>query len=133
MPLDRVTRRLQIERQFPAGPVQVLYGVNLAVSPGEILGVVGESGSGKSVTALSIMRLLRPPGRVIGGRVEFDGRDLLTASPRDMRAVRGADVSMIFQNPRSSLNPVFRVGRTLREVLKVHEGLKGDAAERRAI
>jgi oligopeptide/dipeptide ABC transporter ATP-binding protein len=116
-----------------AGPVQVLYGVTLAVAPGEILGLVGESGSGKSVTALSVMRLLRPPGRVTGGRVEFDGRNLLDATPREMREVRGAEISMIYQNPRSSLNPVLRIGKTLREVLKVHERLKGDAADNRAI
>jgi oligopeptide/dipeptide ABC transporter ATP-binding protein len=117
----------------PGGIVQVLYGVDLVVNPGEILGVVGESGSGKSVTALSIMRLLRPPGKVVDGQVVFQGRDLLALNPRQMRSIRGEEISMIFQNPRSSLNPVFRVGKTLREVLRVHEGLKGDAAERRAI
>ena len=116
----------------PEGPVQVLFGVNLRLAFGEILGLVGESGSGKSVTALSIARLLRRPGRITGGRVHFDGRDLLALSAGQMRAVRGDEISMIFQNPRSSLNPVFRVGRTLREVLRVHAGLKGKAADRRA-
>jgi oligopeptide/dipeptide ABC transporter ATP-binding protein len=117
----------------PEGPVQVLFRVNLSVAPGEILGLVGESGSGKSVTALSIMRLLRRPGRITGGRVLLDGRNLLGLPSGQMRAVRGDEISMIFQNPRSSLNPVFRVGRTLREVLRVHAGLKGRAAERRAV
>ena len=117
----------------PAGPVGVLEGVNLAVNKGEILGIVGESGSGKSVTALSIARLLRRPGQVTGGRVLFRGRDLLTLSPRKMRGVRGDEISMIFQNPRSSLNPVFRVGTLLREVLRVHGGLRGTPAHRRAI
>jgi oligopeptide/dipeptide ABC transporter ATP-binding protein len=126
-------RDLDVTFFTPAGPVKVLDHVNLAVGAGEILGVVGESGSGKSVTALSIMRLLRRPGKVTGGRVEFAGSDLLAKSPGAMRRVRGNEISMIFQNPRSSLNPVFRVGQTLREVLKVHEGLKGAAADKRAI
>jgi oligopeptide/dipeptide ABC transporter ATP-binding protein len=117
----------------PSGAVQVLHGVDLAVGPGEILGVVGESGSGKSVTALSILRLLRPPGRITAGEVVFEGQNLLALSPGDIRNIRGNDISMIFQNPRSSLNPVFRVGKTLREVLKVHTGLKGRAADERAI
>jgi peptide/nickel transport system ATP-binding protein len=124
---------LEVTFFTPSGPVRVLNGVDLAVGNGEILGVVGESGSGKSVTALSIVRLLRRPGRVTGGRVEYAGSDLLAASPREMRSVRGNEISMIFQNPRSSLNPVLRVGKTLREVLKVHEGLKGHAAEKRAV
>jgi oligopeptide transport system ATP-binding protein len=117
----------------PAGPVEVLEGVNLSVHPGEIVGIVGESGSGKSVTALSIMRLLRRPGRVTGGRVLFHGRDLLALDSGAMRDVRGEEISMIFQNPRSSLNPVFRVGKVLREVLRVHEGLRGAEADRRAV
>jgi oligopeptide/dipeptide ABC transporter ATP-binding protein len=116
----------------PAGPVDVLQGVNLAVNPGEILGVVGESGSGKSVMALSVMRLLRRPGRVTDGQILFRGTDLLTLAPGEMRGIRGEEISMIFQNPRSSLNPVFRVGKVLREVLRVHEGLRGEEANRRA-
>ena len=113
--------------------MSVLEGVNLTVADGEILGIVGESGSGKSVTALSIMRLLRRPGRVTGGRAMFRGVDLLALSPRRMRAIRGDMISMIFQNPRSSLNPVFRVGKVLREVLRVHSGLGGAAADARAM
>ncbi|HKG27212.1 MAG TPA: ATP-binding cassette domain-containing protein, partial [Thermomicrobiales bacterium] len=92
----------------PAGPVHVLEGVNLTVNPGEILGFVGESGSGKSVTALSIVRLLRRPGRVTGGQVLYRGTDLLGLPAERMRGIRGEEISMIFQNPRSSLNPVFR-------------------------
>ena len=115
-----------------AGPVSVLEGVNLTVADGEILGIVGESGSGKSVTALSIMRLLRRPGRVIGGRTLFRGVDLLELGPSEMRAIRGDMISMIFQNPRSSLNPVFPIGKVLREVLRVHSGLAGQAADARA-
>jgi len=116
-----------------AGPVSVLEGVNLTVADGEILGIVGESGSGKSVTALSILRLLRRPGRVTGGRALFRGVDLLELGPREMRAIRGDLISMIFQTPRSSLNPVFPIGKVLREVLRVHSGLGGRAAESRAV
>ena len=113
--------------------MSVLEGVNLAVADGEILGIVGESGSGKSVTALSILRLLRRPGRVTGGRALFRGVDLLELDPREMRAIRGDMISMIFQNPRSSLNPVFPIGKVLREVLRVHSGLAGRAADSRAV
>ncbi len=123
---------LQVTFFTPTGPVQVLTGVTLDVHTGEIVGLVGESGSGKSVTALSVMRLLRRPGRVTAGKIFFRGRDLLALSPKEMRRVRGGEISMIFQNPRSSLNPVFRVGRLLEEVLRVHEGVRGPAAVRRA-
>ena len=124
---------LRVRFDTLAGPVSVLEGVNLAVADGEILGVVGESGSGKSVTALSIMRLLRRPGRVTGGRALFRGVDLLELGPREMRAIRGDEISMIFQSPRSSLNPVFPIGKVLREVLRVHSDLVGRAADARAV
>jgi oligopeptide/dipeptide ABC transporter ATP-binding protein len=132
VPLLRVDD-LRVAFFTPAGPMRVLEGVTLAVDEGEILGIVGESGSGKSVTALSIARLLPRPGQVTGGRVLFRGHDLLTLSPRKLRGIRGEEISMIFQNPRSSLNPVFRVGTLLGEVLRVHEGLRGTAARQRAM
>lgn len=100
------------------GPVPILEGLDLRVNPQEILGLVGESGSGKSVTAASIMRLLKPPGRVLGGRMLFDGRDLLTLTEREMDDVRGLKIAMIFQNPRSCLNPLLPIGRQLRNVLR---------------
>jgi ABC-type dipeptide/oligopeptide/nickel transport system ATPase component len=104
--------------------------VSLQVAAGETLGVVGESGSGKSVTAFSILRLLQPPGRVTGGAVFFEGRDLLTLSEAEMRAVRGARISLIFQEPMTALNPVMRVGDQIAEALTVHGRSKAEANAR---
>jgi oligopeptide/dipeptide ABC transporter ATP-binding protein len=115
------------------GVVSVLRGVNFSVAPGEILGIVGETGSGKSVTALSIARLLPRAGRVVGGRVLFRGQNLYSLQAKEMRHVRGNEISMIFQNPRSSLNPVFRVGKVLGEILRVHSGLQGRTGRDRAM
>ena len=111
--------------------VTAVNDVSFQIAAGETLGLVGESGSGKSVTAFSILRLLQPPGRITGGRILFDGRDLLTLSERDMRQVRGARISLIFQEPMTALNPVMRVGDQIAEALTVH-GLAdaGEARER---
>jgi ABC-type dipeptide/oligopeptide/nickel transport system ATPase component len=106
------------------GPANAVDGVSFQIAPGETLGLVGESGSGKSVTAFSILRLLQPPGRITGGRVMFEGRDLLTLSEREMREVRGARMSLIFQEPMTALNPVMRVGDQIAEALTVH-GMAG--------
>jgi peptide/nickel transport system ATP-binding protein/oligopeptide transport system ATP-binding protein len=101
--------------------VEVVSGVSLSIPGGKIVGVVGESGCGKTVTALSIMRLIpEPPGRIEGGEIIFDGADILHASDRDMRALRGNRISMIFQEPISSLNPVFTVGDQIGEALRTH-------------
>jgi peptide/nickel transport system ATP-binding protein len=97
--------------------------LSFELMPGETLGLVGESGCGKSVTSLSIMRLLRAPGRVAGGNIEFDGQDLLALPEKAMRAIRGNQISMIFQEPMTSLNPVFTVGRQISESLMLHQGL----------
>ena len=114
-----------------AGPVPAVNDVSFEIQEGETLGLVGESGSGKSVTAFSIMRLVQPPGRIAGGAVYFKGRDLLTLPEREMRAVRGADVSLIFQEPMTALNPVFTIGDQLRETLLVHgRGSHRDASAR---
>ncbi|KGD96028.1 peptide ABC transporter ATP-binding protein [Achromobacter sp. RTa] len=103
--------------------VVAVDGLSFDLLPGETLGLVGESGCGKSVTSLSIMRLLRAPGRVAGGRIEFDGRDLLALPEKAMREIRGNRISMIFQEPMTSLNPVFTVGRQISESLMLHQGM----------
>ena len=118
---------------MPHHTVLVLDGIDLRVNEGEILGLVGESGSGKSVTALAIAGLMRPPGVVAGGEVWFAGQNLLELDSRDMRAIRGDRISMIFQNPRASLNPVLTIGKVLREVLRVHGDLRGSRASVRAM
>jgi oligopeptide/dipeptide ABC transporter ATP-binding protein len=105
-----------------SGVAKAVDGVDLDVRPGEVLGLVGESGSGKSVTALSILRLIPdPPGRIVGGEILFHGRDLLKLSWEEIRMVRGKDISMIFQEPMTSLNPVFRIGRQVMEIVLEHE------------
>ena len=106
------------------GLVRAVDRVSCAISRGETLAVVGESGCGKSVTALSILRLVRsPPGRIVGGEIRFQGRDLLALSQREIQAVRGNEISMIFQEPMSSLNPVLTVGAQISETLMLHQGL----------
>ena len=107
--------------------------VTFQVMAGETLGLVGESGSGKSVTAFSILRLLQAPGRITGGRVIFQGRDLLTVTEREMRDVRGAGISLIFQEPMTALNPVMRVGDQIAEALLVHGKATGAEARARAV
>ena len=107
--------------------------VSFTIRPGETVSLVGESGCGKSVTALSVMRLVQPPGRIMAGRITFDGRNLLGVSERAMRAVRGARIALIFQEPTSALNPVFRVGDQVAETLVVHRQASGRQAHARAI
>jgi peptide/nickel transport system ATP-binding protein len=115
------------------GVVRAVDGVSFDVMPGETLAVVGESGCGKSVTAMSILRLLpMPPARIAEGRIEFDGRNLLDLSEPDMRKVRGNAISMIFQEPMTSLNPVLTIGRQIAEALVLHRGLSEKAAMTRA-
>ncbi len=109
--------------------VPVLEEVSFAIAPGETLGLVGESGCGKSVTALSVMRLLPdPPGRVAGGRILFDGKDMLTLGTSELRRIRGDRIGMIFQEPMTSLNPVFTIGDQIAESLVVHRAMGGAAA-----
>ena len=117
-----------------AGTLKAVDGVSFQLRPHETLAIVGESGCGKSMTALSLMRLIpEPPGKIVGGSVKLDGRDLLTLDEPAMRQVRGKDVSMIFQEPMTSLNPVMTVGNQIAEALLLHEGLSRREALRRAV
>ncbi len=116
-----------------AGTIKAVNNVTFDIEAGEVLGIVGESGCGKSVTALSLMRLIPdPPGRIIGGEIKFNGVDLLRQSDQDMRSIRGRRMSMIFQEPMTSLNPVLNIGRQLTEVLELHLKLTHNAAMTRA-
>jgi peptide/nickel transport system ATP-binding protein len=116
------------------GVVRAVDGVSFHVFPGETLAIVGESGCGKSVTALSVLRLIpSPPGRIVSGAIRFAGRDLLGLSEAEMRQVRGNDISMIFQEPMTSLNPVLTVGRQIAETLTLHQGLDYKAALAKAV
>jgi oligopeptide/dipeptide ABC transporter ATP-binding protein len=132
-PLLRI-EDLHVEFVSKLGTVRAVDGVSYDVHPGETLAVVGESGCGKSVTALSVLGLVpSPPGVIAAGRILFDGEDLCAASPDRLRAIRGNDIAMIFQEPMSSLNPVFRVGDQIGESLALHRGLDPDAARQEAI
>ena len=115
------------------GSTRVVDDVDFEVMPGEVLGIVGESGSGKSVTALSILGLLSPPGRVASGEIRFDGEDLLAKTEAQMQRIRGDRISMIFQEPMTSLNPVFTIGDQIAETLREHQLLGRREATRKAI
>ena len=130
---------LQIENlrtyfETARGTVKALDGVDLSLEAGETLGIVGESGCGKTVLALSIMKLIPiPPGRIVSGRILFDNMDLLSLSDQEIRRVRGKGISMIFQEPMTSLNPVIPVGEQIAEVCRLHEQLSRKEAMGRAV
>ncbi|GAB4433298.1 MAG: ABC transporter ATP-binding protein [Anaerolineales bacterium] len=115
------------------GVVRAVDGVDFEVYPGEIVGLVGESGCGKSVTSFSIMRLVDSPGRIVEGEIHFDGTNLLDLPEEEMTHVRGNRISMIFQQPQTALNPVFKVGDQISEVLSIHQGLDKEAGREKAI
>ena len=116
------------------GVVKAVDGVSFTINKGETLGLVGESGCGKSVTALSIMRLIQsPPGKIVGGKIFLEGTDLLKLSEKEMRNIRGCKISMIFQEPMTSLDPMFTIGSEIMEVLQLHHKLKKDEARKKAI
>ena len=123
---------LSVEFHTPSGVVHAVSHASFKLRQGETLGIVGESGSGKSVTANSIMRLLPDTARVTG-KILFKGQDILKMKTKDFNKIRGKEISMIFQDPMTSLNPLYTVGNQLEEVLKLHMGLKGEAATKRAI
>lgn len=124
---------LRVEFGPRDAPLVAVQDVSLTVAPGEIVGLIGESGSGKSLTCRSVMRLIQRPGRIAGGGIRFEGRDVLAMNASELRRFRARDAGMIYQDPFSSLNPVHRVGRQLTETLRVNRGLGRTEAERTAV
>ena len=124
---------LRVEFASEDGPLTAVKGVSLSIAPGEIVGLIGESGSGKSLTCRSVMRLIHQPGRIAGGTIDFDGRDVLAMSPSQLRSFRAHDAGMIYQDPFSSLNPVFRIGTQLAETLRANLGLNKSQARSRSV
>src|SRR5919199_966477 len=133
MPHLLEVNNLQTHFQTRAGLVRAVDGVSFHLARGELLGLVGESGCGKSVTALSLMRLVAPPGKIVGGEVLFDGVDLLQLPEAKMREIRGDDIAMIFQDPMTSLNPVYTVGEQIAEALRLHRKLNRKQAREAAV
>jgi peptide/nickel transport system ATP-binding protein len=115
------------------GMVEAVDGISFDIRAGEILGLVGESGSGKSVTSFAILRLIRPPGRIVRGAIRFDGLDLFSLSEEEMREIRGARIAMVSQSPRTALNPVIPVGRQIARLFELHRGATAAEARRRTL
>jgi len=126
-------RGLTVAFDTDEGTVGAVDGIDLLVRRGEVLGLVGESGSGKSVTALAIFRLLRRPGRIVSGSIRFEGRELLALPEEEMRRIRGAQITMVFQSPRTALNPVLPVGRQIARLYQLHQGCTAAEARRRTL
>jgi len=124
-------RELRVEFATDAGPVPAVRGIDLQITAGETVALVGESGSGKSVTAMSVMRLTE--GQIAAGSIHFQGRDLASVPEAELRSIRGGQIGMIFQEPMTSLNPVFTIGRQIEEVLVLHQRLSGRAARAQAL
>ena len=124
---------LQTHFGTPDGVVRAVEGLSFHIDAGETLAIVGESGCGKSVTSMSILRLIQTPPGKMAGSIRFNGRDLLKISEPEMRKLRGGDISMIFQEPMTSLNPVLTIGRQIGETVRLHEGLNAKQAEARAV
>ena len=134
--MDEILKVEDLKTSFmtSSGEVQAVRGVSFRVNRGEILGIVGESGSGKSVTSMTILRLLADTARIKAGTVEFEGKDLTRVSEKEMRAIRGQKIAMIFQDPMSSLNPLIPVGRQVAEIMKIHHpDMKPDQLRRRTL
>ena len=131
--MDKLLKVKDLKVSFftPAGEVKAVDGISYELGSGEVLGIVGESGSGKSVSAYSIMGLLQSPGEVVGGSITLEGKNLLSLGEKEMRDIRGNDISMIFQNPMTCLNPVYTIGNQLIEAICCHQSmLKRDAAKK---
>ena len=126
--------QLRVHFYTADGVVRAVDGINWELEAGGTLGIVGESGCGKSVTALSLLRLIpNPPGKIVDGKIIYSGRDILKLSQREIRAIRGNDISMVFQDPVSSLNPVYTVGNQVNEALRLHQKVNNRQAEKKAI
>jgi peptide/nickel transport system ATP-binding protein/oligopeptide transport system ATP-binding protein len=127
-------KNLEVQFEVRGVILRAVDDVSFTIAPGETLGLVGESGCGKSVTASAIMRLVpQPPGRIAGGQILFDGMDLLTLSENQMRSIRGNRISVIFQEPMTSLNPVYTVGDQVAEVIQLHQKLKRKEAMEKVV
>src|SRR5574338_108305 len=126
-------RGLQTSFHTSDGVVRAVTGIDFSVNRGEVMGLVGESGCGKSVTSLSIMRLIAPPGRVVEGEIDLDGQNLLKLPESEMIKIRGNRISMIFQQPQTALNPVFKVSDQIAEVLNIHQDFGKEAGQKRAV
>jgi len=128
------TKNLKTHFFTHEGTVKAVNGISFKINQGETLGLVGESGCGKSVTALSIMRLIpHPPGKIVSGEIYFEGRNLLELDEKKMRKIRGKKISMIFQEPMTSLDPVFTIGHEIMESIQLHQGLKKEEARQKTI
>src|SRR2546423_2945883 len=126
-------KNLQTHFATRAGVVRAVDGVSFHLDEGELLGLVGESGCGKSITALSLMRLVGQPRKIVGGEIRFAGENLLKATEERMRGIRGDDIAMIFQDPMTSLNPVYTVGEQIAEALRLHRRLNRKQAREAAV
>ena len=126
-------KNLTTEFPGPAGPIPVVDGIDLSIKRGEVVALVGESGCGKSLTALSLLRLIPKPGRITNGSVALEGKSLLNLSVPEMRRVRGGEISMIFQEPTTSLNPVVTVGAQVIEAIRLHQSMRLDEAKKRTV
>lgn len=126
-------KNLKLSFFTPAGEVKALNDVSISMQEGDVLGIVGESGSGKSVTAYSIMGLTAYPGKIIDGTIDFNGHRINEMSEKEMRKIRGKEVSMIFQDPMTSLNPVYTIGNQIREVINLHTDLNKQQAYERSV
>jgi peptide/nickel transport system ATP-binding protein len=131
-PLLEVSR-LRVEFATRRGPLVAVDDISFTIAPGEVLGVVGESGAGKSLTGAAIIGLLEPPGRIAGGEIRLGGRRIDNLPPEEMRRIRGREIGAIFQDPLTSLNPLYTVGRQLVETIRVHSSLGGREARERAL
>ena len=126
-------KNLKVSFNTPSGEVRAVNDISFTLNKGEVIGIVGESGSGKSVTASAIMGIIEKPGIIVGGSIWFNGIDLATISKENMRKLRGTEIGMIFQDPMTSLNPVYTIGSQIKEAIKLYFGLTGEKAEQKAI